>query len=210
MKILLASDLSAASETVVGKIAASPWPNGSSLCLLNVVDLFTFRSSPANSRLIAAQVRNAESPLRAAAEKLSSRGPSVVTAVTKGYPPTTILDYAREWNAGLIIIGSRTTAESNDPARQHFEMLMIGDRWNGIGDSQQVSLEKGEAKWHVNQPVSLLWRLHLRSCSFHFRNPARRRLKEARIMREGANFTSNTVPVVTARMEKVTGRSRQI
>lgn len=46
MKILLAIDVSTSSETVVGEVATRPWPSGSSICVLNVVDLFTFRSAP--------------------------------------------------------------------------------------------------------------------------------------------------------------------
>jgi nucleotide-binding universal stress UspA family protein len=106
MKILLAIDVSASAETVVKEALRRPWPSGSSVCLLNVVDLFTFRSS-ANGRLIDAQLREAESAVRAAAERFSSLGLSVVTAVTKGYPPPAIVDYAREYDADLIMIGSQ-------------------------------------------------------------------------------------------------------
>jgi nucleotide-binding universal stress UspA family protein len=109
MKILLAFDGSDSSEAAVRQAASRPWPEGTRICVLNVVDLFTFHSPRAGSLLIDAQVRAGEFLVKAAADRLSSHGLEVESTVIKGYPPSAIVDYAKEWGADFIIIGSQSS-----------------------------------------------------------------------------------------------------
>src|SRR6185295_13413253 len=53
-----------------------------------------------------AEARAAEVLVKDAAKRLTREGLEVVTAVTEGYPPTSIIAYAQEWNADFIVVGS--------------------------------------------------------------------------------------------------------
>ena len=107
MKILVAIDSSPSSEVVVREVAARPWPNGSVTRVISVLDLFAFPSGIGGVGPVTdAEARAAEALVKDAATRLSREGVEVVTAVTEGYPPTSIIAYAQDWDADLIVVGS--------------------------------------------------------------------------------------------------------
>jgi len=107
MKILVAIDSSPSSEVVVKEVSARPWPNDSVKRVISVLDLFAFPSGIGGVGPVTdAEDRAADALVKDAAKRLSHEGGEVATAVTEGYPPTSIIAYAQEWDADLIIVGS--------------------------------------------------------------------------------------------------------
>jgi len=112
MRILLAIDGSAASESAVDEIAKRPWPTPSLLRIISVVapnvpvvgDVLTEAAIPlelsgdhdADPRLLATR----------AAERLRRPGMPVEVVTRQGDPASTIVEEAAEWNADLIVLGS--------------------------------------------------------------------------------------------------------
>ena len=102
MKILVAVDSSKKShvvETALGRL----WPTGSEFSVISVVDMRHWEGLPA---LIEDARHEAKSIVKAASEQLSKTGYTVTTATPEGSPKTTITDYAKQWNADLIMVGS--------------------------------------------------------------------------------------------------------
>lgn len=107
MNILLAIDTSTSSEAAVSAVAARPWPAASKVCVLHVLDLFTLPSSHTGAgSYMERDIDAARSLVKSAADRLASSGSEVVTEVTKGYPPAGIVEYATDWGADFVIVGS--------------------------------------------------------------------------------------------------------
>jgi nucleotide-binding universal stress UspA family protein len=102
MKVLLAIDSSGASQYVIAEAASRPWPSGTVFCIQSVVDLMTWTRPP---DLIEDAKGQAKSLVRAAAYELS-RGQEVITEIQAGEPRKAISQYAGEWGADLIMLGS--------------------------------------------------------------------------------------------------------
>ena len=107
MKLLVAIDSSPSSEVVLKEVAARPWPKPSAICVINVLDLFAFPSGVGGVGPVTdAEARAADVLVKDAAKRLTQEGVEVTTAVTEGYPPTSIIAYAGEWLADFIVVGS--------------------------------------------------------------------------------------------------------
>lgn len=107
MRILLAIDSSTASEETVNEVARIPWPPQSTFCVLHVADLFSLpRDGASFGMALHAELLAAESLVKSAADKLSSRGNKAMTAVARGYPASIITEHAAKWGADFIIVGS--------------------------------------------------------------------------------------------------------
>ncbi len=107
MRILLAIDPSPSSEATVSEILARPWPEQAEFCVLNVVDLLIpMVGFPALGTLRETALRKSEALVNSVADKLIFRSFEVRTEVIEGYPPSCIVDYARDWTADLVIVGS--------------------------------------------------------------------------------------------------------
>src|SRR5258706_131767 len=107
MKILVAIDSSPSSEVVLREVTARPWPRGSTICVINVLDLFAFPSGVGGVGPVTdAEGRAARILVEDAAKRLSREEVDVMTTVTEGYPPTSIVAYASEWGADFIVVGS--------------------------------------------------------------------------------------------------------
>jgi nucleotide-binding universal stress UspA family protein len=103
MKVLIAVDSSPSSERMLEEAAARPWPARTSFPVLNVVDVQRFARLPA---LIEDAKREGDRTVHAAVEKLSRSGHTAVPAVMVGFPRRAIPEYAKEWQADLIMVGS--------------------------------------------------------------------------------------------------------
>jgi nucleotide-binding universal stress UspA family protein len=107
MNLLLALDNSPSSEIALDEVAARPWPRGTVVCVLSVVDLFALASGlSAIGALASLEVEANQATANKAAEKLSARGLEATTKIIEGYPPTAILEYAKECAADFVIVGS--------------------------------------------------------------------------------------------------------
>lgn len=103
MKVLIAIDSSPASERVLNEAVARPWPEGTTFSVVNVVDIHRFTRLPA---LIEDAKREADRIVKDGAEKLSRPGHAALSGVIVGFPRRAISEYAKEWQAGLIMAGS--------------------------------------------------------------------------------------------------------
>ncbi len=115
MKILLAVDGSPGSDVAVGKVPARPWPAGSSVKIISVVELLT-TVTPENfwvpdsyylklEQSLQAQARNAIE--RAEAQFQAAESPlEITTEIINGVAKEVIVEEADRWGADLIVIGS--------------------------------------------------------------------------------------------------------
>jgi nucleotide-binding universal stress UspA family protein len=120
IKILLAVDGSSGSDEAVREIAERPWPAGSEVRVISAIHLPFTPSEETRSlpECYYSQVEKAERERAAAAIdravallRLSNSGRSVPLTVTSdsvlGRAEDVIIAAAREWNADLIVLGSR-------------------------------------------------------------------------------------------------------
>jgi nucleotide-binding universal stress UspA family protein len=105
MRVLIATDGSPTSRIVQEEVAARPWPLGTVICVLNVVDPAAY---PWPLPRLSLALKSAQEALQQAAELLSNNhGFSVSTLITEGHPAKSIVDVAEVWSADLIFMGSR-------------------------------------------------------------------------------------------------------
>ena len=103
MKILLAIDSSPASHLVVYLAATRPWPSGTAFCVMSVVDLSYFQKVPI---LVEDAKHGAQSLVERAADKLTLCGREAFSEVHVGFPRKAIPEYAKQWGADLVMVGS--------------------------------------------------------------------------------------------------------
>lgn len=104
MKVILAIDLSNGSQHVVNEAAARPWPTGSKLCVVSIVDMARWAGLP---MLIEDAKHAAQSVADAAMGRLEFPGREVFSEVQLGFPKKAIPALARDWGADLVMVGSR-------------------------------------------------------------------------------------------------------
>jgi len=106
MKILIGVDSSPASKEAVRHVAARAWPQGSSACLLNVVDIGMLGGLADTGPLLNVMTETAEQLVKSEAGLLAGSSLEANTAVTVGHPSSSIVEYARQWQADFIFLGS--------------------------------------------------------------------------------------------------------
>lgn len=105
MKVLIAIDRSPASQLVLDEAAARPWPRGTTFCVLNVVDAQLFAYLP---ELIEDAKREVQQLVKAGTEKLARAGHETLSEVVVGFPRRAVSEFAKEWQADLIMVGSHS------------------------------------------------------------------------------------------------------
>jgi nucleotide-binding universal stress UspA family protein len=104
MRVLVALDGSKASEVVLQEALARSWPAGSAFSLITVVDPFFFSRAP----LLLNEAKDAAIMfLKDAAERFEKAGQDVTVEVILGNPRRAIHEYAEEWRADLVLVGSQ-------------------------------------------------------------------------------------------------------
>jgi len=111
MKVLIAVDDSGASQYVIAEAAARPWPSGTVLCVQCVVDMWVWDEMP---ELIEDAKREARTLVTAATEEFKRTGHEVLSEIQAGVPKKAVVEYAQNWGANLIMVGSH---RSNAVAR---------------------------------------------------------------------------------------------
>jgi nucleotide-binding universal stress UspA family protein len=89
---------------VLLNVRATPWPAGTAIRLLHVIDLAPF---PPGLLVIEDAKQAANEAIGVAARKLGASGIAVDTEILVGTPRAAIRNYAENWGADLIIVGSR-------------------------------------------------------------------------------------------------------
>lgn len=103
MKILVAIDSSAPSQYLISAAATRPWPSGTVFCVVNVADLRQWEGMPV---LIEDAQREGRLLVKGATEALAHSGHEVFSEVHLGFPKKTIPEYAEQWGADLVMVGS--------------------------------------------------------------------------------------------------------
>lgn len=113
MKILLAVDGSEHSAKTVETIGSLPWPSGSLVRVLSVVDQVV-TATPEVAIFSAATIEAERDQLLRTTDELTTRfahwlcstGVVAETRIRRGDPKSLIVEEAEEWRADLIVVGS--------------------------------------------------------------------------------------------------------
>lgn len=103
MKIVLAIDASTTSQNLVDNVASRPWPSGTRFTVLHVINVAALGRFAA---MLDQEKKVGQSLVAAAAEKLLHAGLDAGTEILLGFPRKTIVEYAKEWTADFVIVGS--------------------------------------------------------------------------------------------------------
>jgi len=103
MKLLIATDLSQTSHWVIDAVKARPWPPGTEATILHIVDLTPF---PLGAELMDAAQKAAEASLKTLGDGLARCGIKTKTEVFPGAPRRAVTEYAKNWGADFIVVGS--------------------------------------------------------------------------------------------------------
>lgn len=103
MKLLVAVDSSAASGTVVDHVAKRPWPPGTTACVLHVID---WSQWPTSASLFQVVKQSAGALVKSTSDKVNKAGVPATTKVLEGHPRIVVAEYAKEWAADLVLVGS--------------------------------------------------------------------------------------------------------
>ena len=112
LRILLATDGSDYSAAAARSIAARPWPSGSQVRIVSVVEQIVPGADPWYSAgAVAERVRednrkHSEEAVSASEEIVASAGMKTETAVLEGSPKRRIVEESKTWGADLIVVGS--------------------------------------------------------------------------------------------------------
>jgi nucleotide-binding universal stress UspA family protein len=101
MKILLAVDSSAASVVALEEVASRPWPPGTNIEVLNVVESWDVPS------LMEGLNRSSTELLNGALRRLTDAKIKATTLTLCGEPKARIIDRAGDISADLVVVGSR-------------------------------------------------------------------------------------------------------
>jgi nucleotide-binding universal stress UspA family protein len=139
VKILLAVDGSPHSQDAVDEVAKRPWPPGSQIRVLSVIQPYTppvteFALAGATLEDIRRQqTQEADQITRRAADVVSLADLSSDTAVREGDPRSAIVDEAAEWEADLIVLGSH--------GRTGLKRWILGSVAMGVAGHASCSVE---------------------------------------------------------------------
>ena len=125
-RILLAIDDSKFSWAAVEAVTAQLQPQGKEIKVLNVVDPFM-------PVLLQGSVKDGWELVQRAEEKLRDAGYQTQTGVEEGDAKSTILDQAKRWDSGLIVMGSH--------GRKGIDRFLMGSVAQGVAHHAPCSVE---------------------------------------------------------------------
>ena len=152
MKILLATDGSDSSKAAVNSVARRPWPDGSEVKIVSVVEI---PYTPTTDAWILpatyyTEVENAvrdqsEAAVNYAFQQISSRKPAgleISSKIMSGSAKEAILDLAEAWDADLIVLGSH--------GYKGWQRFLLGSVSHAVATHAHCSVEIVRQKQPVN------------------------------------------------------------
>ena len=143
MKILLAIDGSRFSDAAVEEVVERPWPAGSEIKIISVVEppatMMTETWVLPNDYWDAAgptATMQAQAALDEAVSRFNEAATptlKITTEILKGYAGHVILDEAKHWGANLIVVGSH--------GYSGFKRLLLGSVSQAIASHAKCSVE---------------------------------------------------------------------
>jgi nucleotide-binding universal stress UspA family protein len=143
MKILLAVDGSEYSRNAADEIARRPWPVGSTVEILSVVDspylpTTDTWSLPDNfyTKTAEAAKEQAETAVKVAEKQIRERHGAaleIIRKIAEGHTVSTILDEAEAWGANLIVLGSH--------GYRGLKRFLLGSVSNAVASHAHCSVE---------------------------------------------------------------------
>ena len=110
LRILLATDGSDYSTAAARSIAARPWPSGSEVRIVSVVEQIVAAADPSagavSERIREDNTKASTEAVNAAEEIVAGAGMKTESAVLKGSPKRRIVEESKAWGADLIVVGS--------------------------------------------------------------------------------------------------------
>lgn len=107
MKILLALDLSAGGQVAVNEVAMRPWPAGTTIRVVGVVDAAKLPFAPGVVEEILARTQKV---MAEAAQRLNAAGLTATPHVVSGDPRSILVEQAKETGTDLIIVGAHSAS----------------------------------------------------------------------------------------------------
>jgi nucleotide-binding universal stress UspA family protein len=142
MKILLAIDSAAGMETVIREAARRPWPAQSEFRILHIVDI------PGLGRFgawIDDEKRRGQELVQKAAVEFAKTGRQPSTEVLVAFPRKAITEYAKEWGADFIFVGSH--------GRNAIARFLVGSVAQAVIRTAHCSVELVRPKRHAGAPT---------------------------------------------------------
>jgi nucleotide-binding universal stress UspA family protein len=140
LKVLLAVDDSECSQAATRSIASRPWPAGTEVRVLSVVEMtipmfYVPYSEGSVEALRAGAMKRAQDAIRDAERTLADAGLSTSESlsVLLSGPKTVILDEAESWGADLIVVGSH--------GRRGINRLLLGSTSEAVAMHAHCSVE---------------------------------------------------------------------
>lgn len=138
-RILLATDGSDYSATAARSIATRPWPEGSEVRIVSVVEPIAHAGALWHSagavvdRAREESVKKCEDAVRAAQEIITSAEIRTQIAVLEGAPKRRIVEEAKDWGAHMVVVGSH--------GRRGLTRYLLGSVSEAVAMHAQCSVE---------------------------------------------------------------------
>jgi nucleotide-binding universal stress UspA family protein len=178
MKILLAVDFSPNRDAIAGELAVRPWPAGTTVEVLSVVEPVEVWAVPELTQQVAQRTREI---VRQTVDRLISGGLDATPLVLVGDPKAVIVDHARQSGPDLLAVGSQSATglsrivsggvartvlrhapcsmevvrptSGSEPVRKAMKILLATD---GSECSNQAARSIAERPWPAGSEVRVL------------------------------------------------------